>query len=84
MIYSEHEKLHKVKDQSLAIGQFLEWLNQDKSYVICEWDENGYGYQPVRSRIESLLAEYFNIDLNKIEKEKREMLKKIREQNSNG
>lgn len=24
--YPEHEKLHKIKDESWAIGEFLEWL----------------------------------------------------------
>jgi len=75
MKYEEHEKLHKVKDQSQTIGQFLEWLNEQ--YTLCESDEDTY--YPTHINIEKLLATYFEIDLDKIENEKQQMLKAIRE-----
>ncbi len=37
---------------------------------------------PCYTRTEQLLAEFFNIDLNKMEKEKQAMLNKLRTQNS--
>ena len=37
------------------------------------------GYYPASIGIQKLLAEYFNIDLNKIEQEKRQMLDEIRQ-----
>lgn len=35
--YPEHEKLDEIKDQSQAIGEFLEWLGREKSIELCEW-----------------------------------------------
>lgn len=40
------------------------------------------GWRPVHKPIEKLLAEYFGIDLNKVEKEKQELLQSVREQNT--
>ncbi len=39
------------------------------------------GYVPIRERTDQLLARYFGIDQEKIEKEKRQMLADIREAN---
>lgn len=86
--YPEHEKLNKVKDQSQAIGEFLEWLNVEKKYQVCQYvdaigesDEDGdvvqfpvKGYLPIMERAEQLLAEFFAIDLDKLEEEKVKML----------
>jgi len=72
--YPECEKLHKVKDQSFIIGQFLEWLQED--YAVARWDGNDLF--PDHPGIEKLIAEYFNIDLNKVEKEKQEILAELR------
>lgn len=33
--YPEHEKLKAIKDQSQAIGEFIEWL-KSQGYYICE------------------------------------------------
>ena len=37
--YPEHEKLSKIKDQSQAIGEFIDWLRQDQEYVIAKYHE---------------------------------------------
>ena len=79
MTYPEHEKLGKIKDQSQAIGEFLEWLRVEKEYRICIYDPADYDhYFPVFTSTNDLLAEYFDIDQNKLESEKREMLDFIR------
>lgn len=66
--FPEHAKLEKIKDVAQAIGEFL-----DRSpYVLCEWydtDEGGV-YYPTGRPITQILADYFGIDLNKIEAEK--------------
>lgn len=102
--YPEHEKLEKVKDQSQAVGEFLEWL-RGTDRAICQWqdgvtdagrianafsfsdqdlsEEPNKGWFPVHDPIEKTLAEYFDIDLNKLEKEKRQMLEEIRKPNEN-
>lgn len=75
--YPEHEKLAAVKDQSQAIGEFLDWLNGDGVHL-ARWDEEWDRYFPVHESINALLARRFGIDLDRIEAEKRAMLDEIR------
>jgi hypothetical protein len=65
--YPEHEKMKKIADESQACGDFIHWATH-KGYIDIK----------SRKRTEELLAEYFKIDLNKIEQEKRAMLALIR------
>jgi hypothetical protein len=65
--YPECEKLQKVADKSDECGHFLDWLCQ-----------KGYAEKTSRKRMEELLAEYFEIDLVKVEKERRAILDDIR------
>lgn len=83
-----------VQTQSQAIGEFLEWLGDEKDICMAQrhqhtdgcLDEDlevGCGYEDdeliyVHIGIEKLLAEYFSIDLDKVEQEKRAMLEEIR------
>ena len=103
----EHEKLEAVKDQSQAIGEFLEWLQYEKHIALCvphrhrqpdtvKDDPEGcyMGYRTPQCGLrngeylhqhqptESLLAEYFEISLDKIEAEKLTMLDEIRAANA--
>lgn len=81
--YPEHEKLHKIKDQSQICGEFIDWL-ESEGYVLAKWREveTIFGkdstlelsYKPVVD----LLAEFFEIDQDKIESEKRAMLARLR------
>ena len=87
--YPECEKLLKVKTESHAIGNFLEWLEQNGMQV-AEWQDgegNEYnddrtanidyvpeGWFPTKKSIETLLAAHFDIDMKKVEDERREML----------
>lgn len=72
----ELDKMLAVKDQSQTIGEFLDWLTEVKGYVLAEYDENDRLY-PKYSSIETLLAEFFGIDLKKIEEERRAILKSL-------
>jgi hypothetical protein len=74
----ELDKMTKVKDQSQAIGEFLEWL-QSKKWSICSEDEGNYF--PITQRIEEILAKYFKINLDKAERERQAILNNIRKQN---
>ena len=65
--YPECEKLQKVAEKSQVCGDFLNWLSFEGHVEII-----------TRKRTEELLAEYFKINLNKIEKEKQAMLDDIR------
>lgn len=76
--YSEHDKLSAISDESQAIGEFLEMCG----YTLCELDEVSYTrprFVPVAKSMQQILADYFEIDLSKIETEKRAMLDAIRE-----
>lgn len=76
--FPEHDKLQAVAEQSQAIGEFLD-LGR---WTLCElrkWDDASPSFEPVD--IQKALAEYFGIDLVKIEDEKRAMLDELRAMN---
>lgn len=73
--YPEHEKLAKVKDKSQAAGDFLAWLRDEKKLILCrEIDDE---LMPEFPQFEKLLGEFFEINLNVIEDEKRAMLAQL-------
>lgn len=80
----EHDKLLLVRDKSQAIGEFIEWLRHEKLIVLARWEKETYigtdGKDRTRAQeslrsvyldIERTLAEFFSIDLEKLEEEKR-------------
>jgi hypothetical protein len=77
--YPEHEKLGKIKDQSQAVGEFLEWASSGiRDYRICEFDRSLDRWFPIMISTEKLLAEFFGINLDRLEKEKLAMLDELR------
>jgi hypothetical protein len=78
--YPEHDKMMAVKDESQAIGEFLDVGLARLGLRLCESDEHDRWW-PASISIEKLLADYFEIDLNVIEREKREMLAQQRRLN---
>lgn len=70
--YPECEKMKAISEDSQKIGEFLEWLDQHSMFV-AEYDRRDFP-QPIRLNREQLLAKYFKIDLNKVEKERRSIL----------
>jgi hypothetical protein len=90
--YPEHAKLAKVKDQSQAIHEFIEFLRDDKHIFLCDWydgedtadEEAAPGcYLQIRKRLTTLVAEFLGVDENKLELEKQKMLAELRRQNGN-
>ena len=77
----ECDRLNAVAEQSWRIGDFVEWLIS-KGYVIARWDEHPCEERliPWRATTEKLLAEYYELDLAKIELERRALLEWLREQ----
>ena len=85
---SELQKMKAVQEKSQAIGDFIEWLNGEKKiylakYITEETRDNLDGEAEYLAtwpipNIEKLLAEFFNIDLQKAEQEKRQLLEDIR------
>jgi hypothetical protein len=80
----ELDKMTEVHEKSNVIGGFLDWLqnSRDPRLFICELDQDAEQFYPPNLSIEKLLAEYYNIDLNKVEKERRDLLDYIRQQNN--
>lgn len=66
--YPEHEKLRLVSEKSQACGEFLDWL------IERGWEPREGGSANVRK----LLAEFFEIDQELLEREKEHMLEGCR------
>ena len=79
-LYPEHKKLESIKDKKNIVIDFLEWLSYDTDYVFGTWTDDDL-LMPANENTETLLSEYFKIDLNKLETEKRAMLDSIRSTN---
>lgn len=80
----ECQKLADISKESNKIGSFLEWLLHETQYSFGKWinDENGNSIfinTHVGDRIiNELLAQYYGIDLNKVEEERIALLDWLR------
>lgn len=72
--YPEHAKQTLVVNDARIIGQFIEWLRDEKDSDIAQWDDEAEEYIDPRRSIEEWLALYFDIDLKKISAEKIQMI----------
>ena len=66
-----------------VIGEFLEWIQEQEELSLCDKNHdhhyaNAGRWVPTGLTIERLLAKYFDIDMEKIGKEKDEMLAEMR------
>lgn len=83
MSYPEHEKLKKVAEQSQVIGEFVDIFLGGKGIMLAHYYEfvDTGGKQLTTHgvpAIDDLLAEFFDIDRDKLETEKRAMLEQAR------
>lgn len=74
--YPEAAKLAKAQTEYNAIAEFLENLGQ-LNLTLCE---HAAGFWPTSRGITDILGQYFDIDLVKLEQERRQMLKEFTEQ----
>ncbi len=85
----ELDKQHKIIESGASdtLTEFYDWLH-DQGYCIAEeiehewedeYDDYGHMLHPVRIRPEQLFADFFGIDLDKIETERRAILDALRE-----
>jgi hypothetical protein len=76
--YPECEKMALITDKSQVIGEFMDWLLG--RYVLCQYKHPLHGDWPVPQNvnIQKLLAEFFEIDLDKVDAEKKAMLEELR------
>lgn len=70
-------KMLEVKEQSQAIGEFLDWCSSRGQYL-CEYREGHEFPSPVRISIHRLLAEFFDIDYDAANKEQEAVLEYVR------
>jgi len=70
-IYPEHKKLDERQQEAEVLSAFFEWLETD--HVI--HDHNGSYQNP-----KWLMYNYFGVDRDALEKERRHMLQTLREQ----
>lgn len=74
--YPEHAKFRIIQSDHVVIRRFIEWLQYEKSYEICRREKHRTFVErfPTKQTTEEILAEYFEIDLKKLEEEKVVML----------
>lgn len=77
------DKVIEVKDKSQAIGEFIEWCNHEKKWFFCKYLPDREFPSPVRVDIERLLAEFFDIDYDAMNREQAAVLKYVQEHNDN-
>ncbi len=76
-ITSEVDRMHSAKNESKIISNFMYWV-ENNGMRICKIDRTIDRYAPICTPIEQFLAQYFNIDLETVEQEKREILAYMR------
>lgn len=74
----ELNKMAAIRDKSQVIGEFLDWLHNERGLTLATFiddEDRGEVMVPFHFSTEKLLAEFFEIDLDRIEKERRLVLK---------
>lgn len=83
---TECDKLSKVAPDSQKIGEFLDWLQDEREprLTLCRFveEEGSDGYFPDHGSIQNLLAEYFKIDMDQVERERAAILDGLRASHS--
>jgi hypothetical protein len=77
----EHERLTEAKktdDATTLVGQFFDWLKEEKHYVFAKYADDTDELMPIREPVGRLLGEFFGINENALESEKRAMLDHLR------
>ena len=78
--YPECEKLKAASEKSQACGEFLGWLGETKGYHLAADNDNDE-LRPLRLvsySMETLLAEFFGIDMAVVETERQAMIDDMR------
>ena len=80
MDYPEHEKVRAIQRESQAIGEFMDWLQEEKNIGFAYFEEGLGDVLLSTPSLLKLLEEFFGIDPKKLEAEKQAMLDEIREE----
>lgn len=78
--YPECEKLHAVSEKSQELGFFLDWLTSN-GIVLAKWHDDIDQLYPAHETIQNILARYFDIDMNKVDEERAQILEELRSKN---
>lgn len=73
--YPQHDKLRAVKDKTQTINDFLEFLEENGVELVRFKDD----WRLTRQQRDKFIAEFFEIDLDELEREKRAMIERLRE-----
>lgn len=80
--YPEHQKLKAISDKSQAVHEFLEWLSRECGVELCTRHAKTEELIPWMKRHDDVIADFFEIDLTKINEEKEAMLAQMRKDNT--
>ncbi len=77
MATPQHDRLMEVRVESQAIGEFIDWLYYEHGVMLAHYGDGERLYTYHRN-VNEMLAEFFGIDLQELEQEKRAMLARLR------
>lgn len=75
--YPEHDGLREVKRETQAIVEFMGWLERCKAITMRQL----YTDYPVMDKVQDLVAEFYDIDLEELAREKDRMVEDMRRVN---
>ncbi len=78
---SECNKLTAVKSQSATLSEFVDWLEENGMRICKMVDCEVAPYEAIMETNEKLFARFFDIDLDKLEEERQNLLKACRHVN---
>jgi hypothetical protein len=76
--YPEHEKLKARQRDVGLLGEFYDFLTQEKGWDIAEFRDDANRYWPIAARPDEIIGLFLGVDPKKLEQEKRAMLAEIR------
>jgi len=80
---SELEKMAAKRDEARILSSFVDWLRENE-YVLAKYNErptaDNDDLLPARTSNEQLFADFFGIDLKKLEQERSALLEQLKEE----
>lgn len=76
---SELDKWSNVFLDVRTINDFLDFLNEQKIILCDKSKENPEYFLPILNKRDDIIAQYFNIDLNQLDKERRKLLESLKD-----
>lgn len=69
----ELDKMRSVREQAATLSEFMDFLDSE-NITLCDEGRHRDEYTPIYLSNEKLFAKFFEIDLNKVETERRAIL----------